>query len=108
MSKALQKGADYPLPRRFAQNFIAKKSRFTVEYLREELLERGVDGGIVSEELAEAERPSLRDALNATMNDWKLQAPLHPRDAARLFRALNRLGYQEDAIREELEQLHGQ
>jgi len=34
-----------------------------------------------------------------------LRPPLQPRDAGRLFRALLRLGYDEDAIREELEQL---
>jgi len=38
------------------------------------------------------------------MNDWKLRAPLQSRDAARLYRALVRLGYDEDAIREEIEQ----
>jgi hypothetical protein len=39
------------------------------------------------------------------MNGWKLGAPLQSRDATRLFRALLRLGYDEDAIREEIEQL---
>jgi hypothetical protein len=50
--------------------------------------------------------PSLREALTDKMNDWKLRAPLQSRDAARLFRVLSRLGYDEDAIREEIEQLN--
>ena len=49
--------------------------------------------------------PSLKEALAAKMNDWTLRAPLQPRDAGRLFRALLRLGYDEDAIREEIESL---
>ena len=52
--------------------------------------------------------PRLSDALTAKMIDWKLRVPLQSRDAARLFRALARLGYDEDAIREEIEQLHEQ
>ena len=94
--------------RRVVRNFAAKKARYSIEYIHERLLERGVDAKIVSEALRDADRPSLRDVLDATMADWKLRAPLHPRDAARLFRALGRLGYREDAIREELEPLHEQ
>ena len=94
--------------RRFVRNFLTRKSRFSREYLHAQLVERGIDEAIVAQELQNAERPSLRDVLNATMVDWNLRAPLHPRDAARLFRALGRLGYQEDAIREELEPFHEQ
>ena len=50
--------------------------------------------------------PSLREALAAKMKGWKLRAPLQLRDAARLFRALQRLGYEEDAIREEIENIN--
>ena len=50
--------------------------------------------------------PSLKEALAAKMNDWTLRAPLQPRDAGRLFRALLRLGYDEDAIREEIDQIN--
>ena len=53
--------------------------------------------------------PSLRDVLKAKIAGWRLHAPLQRRDAARLFRALSRLGYSEEEIREELEQqLHEQ
>ena len=83
---------------------------YTAAQLREKLEKKfgRVDENLIAEELGTAERPSLREVLNATMIDCKLRAPLHPRDAARLFRALSRLGYQEDAIREELEPLHEQ
>ena len=94
--------------RRVARNLLARKSKFSAEYLREELLTKGIDESIISDELQHATRPSLRDVLNATMIDWKLSAPLPQRDIARLFRALSRLGYEEDAIREELEPLHEQ
>ena len=94
--------------RRFVRNFLAKKAKFSPEYLRDQLLSRGIEESIVVEELQSATRPSLRDILNATMIDWKLGAPLNQRDAARLFRALSRLGYSEDVIREELEPLHEQ
>jgi hypothetical protein len=57
---------------------------------------------------AESGWPSLHDAMAAKMNEWKLTPPLEPRDAGRLFRTLLRLGFDEDAIREELEQLHEQ
>jgi SOS response regulatory protein OraA/RecX len=94
--------------RRFVRNFIDRKATTSLEYLRDQLLERGVEKSIVAEELEKTERPSLREVVNATMIDCKLRAPLRPREAARLFRALIRLGYQEDAIREELEPFHEQ
>ena len=94
--------------RRFVRNFIAKKARHSLEYIEEQLHARGIDRKTAAEEIEKAERPSLLDVLNATMVDWKLRAPLNPRDAARLFRALGRLGYPEDAIREELEPFHEQ
>jgi SOS response regulatory protein OraA/RecX len=52
--------------------------------------------------------PSLQDALAAKMKDWALRAPLRQRDAGRLFRALLRLGFDEDAIREEIERINEQ
>jgi SOS response regulatory protein OraA/RecX len=94
--------------RRIVLNFLARKPRHSLEFIRERLLERGVDAAILAESLENIDKPSLRDVVNATMSDWNLREPLHRRDIARLFRALNRLGYQEDAIREELERFHEQ
>jgi SOS response regulatory protein OraA/RecX len=92
--------------RRIVQNFLSRKPRHSREFVEERLLERGIDAAIIKESLENVDRPSLRAVVNATMSDWNLREPLHRRDIARLFRALNRLGYQEDAIREELERFH--
>jgi regulatory protein len=94
--------------RRFAENYVRKRIDRGPRVLREELLARGVREDLVDEILEQADWPSLREVLTARMNDWKLRAPLQSRDVARLFRALVRLGYDEDAIREEIEQKNEQ
>ena len=91
--------------RRFAENYIAKRKSCGVQQVREELLALGISAKLAEEIVSHTEWPSLQDALTAKMRDWNLRPPLQPRDAGRLFRALLRLGYDEDAIREELEQL---
>ena len=94
--------------RRFAQAYVAGKKKRGMLRLKNELEGRGVPSDVVAETLAGGQWPSLHEALTARMVGWKLRAPLHRRDAARLFRALTRLGYEEDAIREEIDQLHEQ
>jgi SOS response regulatory protein OraA/RecX len=94
--------------RRFAENYVGKRLDRGPRVLRDELLARGVGEDLADEILEQAEWPSLREVLTAKMIDWKLRAPLQSRDAARLFRALVRLGYDEDAIREEIEQKNEQ
>jgi SOS response regulatory protein OraA/RecX len=94
--------------RRFAENYVRKRIDRGPRALRDELLARGVAEDLVNEILGRAEWPSLREVLTAKMNDWKLRAPLQSRDAARLFRVLVRLGYDEDTIREEIEQKNEQ
>jgi len=94
--------------RRVAENYVHKRRDRGPRVLHDELIARGVADGLVDEILARADWPSLREALTAKMNDWKLRAPLQSRDAARLFRALLRLGYDEDAIREEIQQKNEQ
>jgi len=94
--------------RRVAENYVHKRRDRGPRVLRDELIARGVAEELVDEILARADWPSLREALTAKMNDWKLRAPLQSRDAARLFRALLRLGYDEDAIREEIQQKNEQ
>lgn len=91
--------------RRFAENYVARRKDRGRSALHGELLARGVELELVEQTISRAEWPSLRDALAARMKDLNLRAPLQSRDAARLFRALLRLGYDEDAIREEIEQL---
>jgi regulatory protein len=89
--------------RRFAENYVSRRKNRGLGALREDLIIRGVAVNIVDETLSHVDSPSLQEAMAAKIKDWKLRAPLQPRDAARLFRALLRLGYDEDAIREEIE-----
>jgi SOS response regulatory protein OraA/RecX len=90
--------------RRFAENYVAGRKTRGVSVLRQELTDKGVGTEIVDEILSTADFPSLKQAMTTKMMDWKLRVPLQSRDAARLFRALVRLGYDEDAIREEIDQ----
>jgi SOS response regulatory protein OraA/RecX len=99
---------DFLNDHRYAENYVARRKRYGLPRLRAELEARGVSPSIVEDILSQTDTPSLRDALKATMVAWKLSAPVAARDAARLFRTLSRLGYDEDAIREAIEQLHDQ
>jgi SOS response regulatory protein OraA/RecX len=101
-----QKG--YLNDRRFAEAYVARRKRYGRSRLRSELTDRGVSDSIADDVVSQMEVPSLEEALKATMTDWKLRPPLSSRETARLFRALSRLEYDEDAIREEIEQLHDQ
>jgi SOS response regulatory protein OraA/RecX len=91
--------------RRYAQNYVAKRKHYGALQVREELSVRGVPQQLAEEILAETGWPSLREALTVKMVGWNLRRPLNTRDATRLFRALFRLGYDEDAIREEINKL---
>ena len=94
--------------RRFAENHVAKRKNRGGPQLREELVARGVPAELAHEIVSRTDMPSLQEALEARMMDWGLRTPIQLRDAARLFRALARLGYDEDAIREEIERLNEQ
>lgn len=92
--------------RRFADNYVARRKDRGVSLIRQELIDKGVDAEMADEILSNADFPSLKQAMADKMFDWKLRVPLQSRDAARLFRALVRLGYDEDAIREEIDQIN--
>jgi SOS response regulatory protein OraA/RecX len=94
--------------RRYANNFIDRHSDFHRAWVRQALQEAGVDGETADLAMGNRPWPSLRDVLKAKMMAQRLQPPLVRRDATRLFRLLSRLGYPEEDIREELEQLHEQ
>ena len=94
--------------RRYAENFVAKHADSHPEYVRNLLEEAGIRRETADAAVSAMNWPSLRDVLKAKIAGWRLHAPLQRRDAARLFRALSRLGYSEEEIREELEQLHEQ
>ena len=91
--------------RRFAENHVSRYNSRGPIRLKHELLARGISEQIADNALAAIKRPSLRAVVDAKMVDWQLDVPLRPSEAARLFRALLRLGYEEDAIREEIETL---
>jgi len=93
---------------RFAGNFVDKRRDCHPSLVREELIRAGVSPEIAEQALSNVPWPSLQDILRAKMNDWKFETPVPRKESARLFRALARLGYPEDEIREELEQLHEQ
>ena len=92
--------------RRFAENYVANRKNRGEPLLREQLLTRGVSSALTDEVLSQTDWPSLKDALTAKLKDWELRLPLQSRDGARLFRALLRLGYDEESIREEINHLH--
>jgi SOS response regulatory protein OraA/RecX len=91
--------------RRFAENYATRRKDRGAVLLRQELIDKGVETEIADEILSNADFPSLKQAVADKMTDWQLRVPLQSRDAARLFRALVRLGYDEDAIREEIDQI---
>lgn len=90
---------------RYAGNLVMKRRDFHVSLVRDELLNSGVPPEIIEHALSEHDWPSLQHMVRAKMIDWKLQSPIQRKDANRLYRVLARLGYPEDEIREELEQL---
>ena len=94
--------------RRYAGNFVAKHSDSHPAWVREALEEAGVDSETIDFAIVGCDWPSLREVLEARMIVLRLCPPLERRDAARLFRLLRRMGYPEDDIREELEQIHEQ
>jgi SOS response regulatory protein OraA/RecX len=91
---------------RYAGNFVMKRRDFHPSLVRDELLNSGVSPEIIEQALSVHDWPSLQHVVRAKMIDWKLQSPIHRKEASRLYRALAHLGYPEDEIREELEQLH--
>ena len=94
--------------RRYAENFVQKHPNSHPDWVRSSLAEAGVDEQTIELAVDSADWPSLRGVVRAKMRDLHLCPPLQRRDVARLYRILSRLGYPEDDIREELEQLYEQ
>src|SRR6516162_5629988 len=91
--------------RRFTENYVAKRKDRGAPQLLDELMARGIPAELADEIVSGTDWPSLQEALAAKIKVWDLREPLHQRDAGRLCRALLRLGYDEDAVREEIEKL---
>ena len=94
--------------RRYAENFVTKHEDSHPDWVRTALEEAGVRSEIAAAAVESRTWPSLPHVLKAKMENSRLRPPLQRRDVARLFRLLSRLGYPEEDIREELEQLHEQ
>ena len=94
--------------RRFAETYAGRRRNRGRMLLQMELTARGIAPELAEEVLSGMEWPSLQEAVKATITSLKLRAPLQTSDATRLFRALIRLGYEEEAVREVVEQLHEQ
>ena len=93
---------------RYAENFVRKHTESHPDWVRQALEDAGVARKTIDTAIAACNWPSLPEVLRAKMQSWRLRPPLERRDLARLFRLLSRLGYPEENIREELEQLHEQ
>jgi len=93
---------------RYAGNLVMKRRDFHVSLVRDELLNSGVSPEITEQAISLHDWPSLQHIVRTKMTDWKLQSPIPRKEAKRLYRVLARLGYPDDEIREELEQLHEQ
>jgi len=65
----------------------------------------GLARDLIRERIEARDWPSLRDVVRARMESSNLEAPLPPKEVARLSRALSRLGYEEDEVWDELEGL---
>lgn len=96
-------GKRYLDDRRFTENLVARRPQRSRRLLETELESAGVADEIARMVLDEQVWPSIGDVLEAKMVDLKMDPPLEPRKAARLFRALGRLGYEAEDIRTELE-----
>jgi SOS response regulatory protein OraA/RecX len=94
--------------RRVAENIVNKSKHAHPKRVLQELLNAGIAPEIADAAVQVRPSPSLRDVVKDKIKALRLCPPLERREAARLFRTLNRLGYEEEEIREELEQLHEQ
>ena len=94
--------------RRYAENFVERHPDSHPNWVRSALAAAGIDEQTINGAVDSADWPSLPGVVRAKMQSLHLCPPLQRRDVARLYRILSRLGYPEDEIREELEQLYEQ
>lgn len=90
---------------RYAENYITKHKDHAAPFLREELINRGVPAALADESLAKTDWPALKDVVAEKISRLRMHVPLSRHDAARLFRTLVRLGFDQDTVQDEIEQL---
>ena len=90
---------------RYARNFVSSHRDQGARRLLAELTRRGVDPELATQVLSEEAWPSLEEAVSTRMREFGISPPLSRREIARLGRSLDRLGYDADEIRDELERL---
>jgi regulatory protein len=98
-------GRNYVDDRRFAAAYVASRLGRGRPRLQAELEGAGVETAIIASVLDPHPWPSIRDLLRDKMKTLRIAPPLEARDAARLSRALQRLGYDGEDVRLELENL---
>jgi len=96
-------GKRYLDDRRFSEDLTARRRHRSRMLLETELASAGVADDIARAVLDGQSWPSLAEVLEAKIVDSKLDPPIEQSEAARLFRAIARLGYEEEDIRSELE-----
>jgi regulatory protein len=91
--------------RRFAETYVAARLDLGPGRLHAELERAGVQTALIESVLEGRRWPSISDILRAKMTRMRVEPPLKAHDAARLYRALQRLGYDGEDVRSELESL---
>lgn len=89
--------------RRFAAGFMRSRPGWARRRIDAALEDRGVSETIRSEILASRTWPSAREIVRSRMAEMGLNEPLSRQAAARVARALSRMGHDPEEISEELE-----
>ena len=90
--------------RRFAENFVRSRTRKGRLQLEIDLRHHGVAPDIVREVIENEDWPSTGEIVRAKMKSLRLRPPLPKKDVARLYRSVERLGYDAEEILRELEE----
>ena len=90
--------------RRFAENFVRGRRRRGRPQLTVDLERHGIPEDVIRKVIESENWPTAREILRAKIVTSKLDFPLRQKDAARLCRSLERLGYDVDEILREMEE----
>ena len=88
---------------RFAENFVRSRKAHGKRRLETELALRGIDEELSRDILDRESWPSLSEVVETKMKEMKLSPPINEKSVARLWRSLQRMGYEAEEIQQELE-----